>query len=310
MSLPVEKRREWIKSRREQRKLTKYARLRRQFLRYFVLLAMLSLGVFAFYRMHCHLNENKNGLIIEGNFVASNKQISDVLKPEVTNTPLFLLNPNELENKIKELSAIKYAFVRRYVLPNPILKVAVLEEFPWATIYCSEAVCANAKCQPVVRLGAGITAGFPGTIDLAGVKAKWVVSESGRLIAIAEFPNVYQPALKIYTKNTGQFNLNQADIEQWANWLAYISKQMQCSIIALDMRESHNVKVETSKFIIVLGNPDSGLTRRLNRLPSVLEVLANQHRDPVYINLALNSNIPVKLAKKSDKSNSDTKALN
>ncbi len=73
------------------------------------------------------------------------------------------------------------------------------------------------------------------------------------------------------------------------------------------MREPHNIKVETSKFTLVLGNPDSGLTRRLNRLPSVLELLANQHKEPIYINLALDSNIPVKLAKKTDKNTNDLK---
>ncbi len=134
MSLPVEKRRQWIKSRREQRKLTKYARLRRQFLRYLVLLSMLSIGVFVFYRVHCHLYENKQGLTIRGNFVASNEQIFNALKSKSTNTPLFFVNPNELENNIKELGAVKHAFVRRYVLPRPLLKVEVLEEFPWASV--------------------------------------------------------------------------------------------------------------------------------------------------------------------------------
>lgn len=89
MSLPVEKRRQWIKSRREQRKLTKYARLRRQFLRYFVLLCLLSAGVFAFYRLHWHVFENKDGLIIKGNVVASNEQISHVIQGEVSNIPIF-----------------------------------------------------------------------------------------------------------------------------------------------------------------------------------------------------------------------------
>ena len=73
------------------------------------------------------------------------------------------------------------------------------------------------------------------------------------------------------------------------------------------MRDPHNVKVATSRLMLVLGNPDSGLARRLYRLASVLELLANQHKEPAYVNLALNSNIPVKLAKKSDKTVSDEK---
>jgi len=305
MSLPVEKRRQWIKSRREQRKLTKYARLRRQFLRYFILLSLLSIGVLAFERINCHLSENKDGLVINGNVVSSNEQIYHVLQSEVMNTPIFLLNPSELENRIRKLSIVKHAFVRRYVLPHPLIKVEVLEEFPWATIYCPALLPNNSKCLNAPN--SGPASNFSNTLDTTDTKAQFVISESGRFISIADFPNIYQPSLKIYTEKAAQLHLNQAEIEQWANWISYISKQMQCPVLSLDMREPHNVKVETNRFMLVLGNPDSGLTRRLYRLASVLEVLADQHKEPAYVNLALNSNIPVKLAKKSDKTISDEK---
>lgn len=273
MSLPVEKRRQWIKSRREQRKQTRYARLRRQFLRYSILFSLLILGGLVLYKMKCRLYENSRGLEIKGNMVASNEQISSALKSEVVNSPLFVLDPNELENRVKNLSIIKHAFVRRYLLPHPRLKVEVLEEFPWATLYCPS----------------------------PNLQAKFVVAESGRLISLADFPNVYKPALKIYAEDPRRFHLTEADVEQWANWTNYISKQTQCPVVAIDMLEPHNIKVETSKFSLVLGNPDSGLPCRLYRLAAVLEVLASQHKEPIYVNLSLNSNIPVKLAKKSDK---------
>jgi cell division septal protein FtsQ len=205
--------------------------------------------------------------------VASNEQISSALKSEVVNSPLFVLDPNELENRVKNLSMIKHAFIRRYLLPHPCLKVEVLEEFPWATLY-----------GPSPNL-----------------QAKFVVAESGRLISLADFPNVYKPALKIYVEDPKRLHLAESDVEQWANWTNYISKQTQCPVVAIDMLEPHNIKVETSKFSLVLGNPDSGLPRRLYRLAAVLEALASQHKEPIYVNLSLNSNIPVKLAKKSDK---------
>ncbi len=307
MSLPVEKRRQWIKSRREQRKLTKYARLRRQILRYFVLMCLLLASIFAFNHIQCHISDNKDGLIIEGNTVASNDQISTVFRSELVNTPIFFLNPSELENKVKKLSIIKHAFVRRYLLPHPLIKVAVLEEFPWATIYSIEPSPNNSNCShpPISRPAANVS----NSSDTTSVKAQFVLSESGRLIAIEDFPNVYQPSLKIYTANRAQLHLSESEIEKWANWLSYISKQMQCPVLALDMREPHNIKVETSRLMLVLGNPDSGLTRRLERLASVLEVLANQNKEPTYVNLALNSNIPVKIAKKSDKNANDEKYL-
>ena len=67
------------------------------------------------------------------------------------------------------------------------------------------------------------------------------------------------------------------------------------------MREQNNVKVETSKFVLALGTADISLTSRLHRLASVLDVLACEKKEPTYVNLGLNSNIPVKLARKSDK---------
>ncbi len=279
MSLPVEKRRQWIKSRREQRKLTKYARLRRQLLRYGILCTLLTIGVVGFTRVCWQLSANKNAQSIEiaGNFVAEDRQIRQALKPEIVNTPLFNLNPTELENRIKTLSIVKHAFVRRYALPSPKLKVEVLEQFPWASLYCDAS---------------------PENKDLI---PQFVVAESGRLVSIAEFPHVYRPALRIYCNNSSQCNFNVTTVENWANWIHYISKETQSPVVAIDMRQPQDVKIETSKFKIALGMPDSGLTHRLYRLASVLGVLANQHKEPVYVNLGLNSNIPVKLAKKIDK---------
>ena len=59
MNLPVEKRRQWIASRRQQRKLTKLARLRRQLLRYSILSALLLAGGFGFYKIHWITSNNK-----------------------------------------------------------------------------------------------------------------------------------------------------------------------------------------------------------------------------------------------------------
>ncbi len=312
MSLPVEKRRQWIKSRREQRKLTKYARLRRQLLRYSILVSLLALGIVAFANVRWRLCQNydNQGIDISGNFVAKNSQIRQYLKPEIVNCPLFLLNPNELENRVEHLGIIKRAFVRRYALPCPKLKVEVLEEFPWATLYSAASPPRSvgerlnsdlASQKSVLENGAVLSKiGF-------GLSPHYVVAESGRLILIADFPNVFQPALKIYCDNPSKFNLLPSDVEQWANWIGYISKETHCPVLAIDMRQPHDVQVETGKFTIALGNPDSGLTRRLYRLASVLQVLANQHRELTYINLGLNSNIPIRLAKKLDKNGSEEK---
>jgi len=269
MNLPVEERRQWIRSRREQRKLTKLARLRRQLMRYIALALLLFGGGSAFYRMHWYLpngNNSNQSICIKGNFVASDQQILQALRQSI-DLPLFVLNPVELENKIEHLDIIKQVFVRRYALPYPRLQVEVLEEFPWATLYLNDAPA-----------------------------PQFVIAQSGRLISICDFPHVYQPALRIYGRSKDSTQLNANDVNRWANWIAYIKKQTQCPVFSIDMREPHNVKVETGKFTIALGNPDSSLTPRLYRLASVLDILANEHKQPSCVNLSLNSNIPIKLA--------------
>ena len=323
MSLPVETRRQWIKSRREQRKLTKYARLRRQFLRYSILSILLIGGLVGFARIYWYLSENKHaqGIEIVGNFVAGDEQIRRVLKQEIIHTPLFALNPEALENRIKTLSIVKQAFVRRYALPYPKLKVEVLEEFPWATLYSAASPSSvgstrvstlplrtsRLRTPPSASLYADSTYLSAASPDGEEFIPQFVVAESGRLISIREFPHVFQPALKIYCDNSAQCHFNANKVEIWANWISYISKEMQCSVLAIDMRQPHDVKVETNKFKLVLGNPDTGLTHRLYRLSSVLGVLASQHKEPVYVNLGLNSNIPVKLAKKLDRPGTEEK---
>ena len=162
---------------------------------------------------------------------------------------------------------VRRAFVRRYVLPHPKLQVEIMEEFPWATYYT------NPESGP-----------------------QFVVAESGRLISIKNFPNVFQPALKIYGDNKTNLRFAAENVGQWGNWIAYIETQMQCPVLSIDMSEPNDVKVETSKFTLALGQADNSLTHRLYRLASVLDVMASEHKEPIYVNLGLNSNIPIRLA--------------
>ena len=269
MNLPVEKRWQWIRSRRQQRKLTKLARLRRQLIRYVVLALLLFLGTAAFYKMSWYLpvdSSNSQAVCIKGNSVASNQQILQALYKS-TDLPLFAINPSELENKIERLDIVQQVFVRRYALPYPKLQVEVLEEFPWATLYLNDAP-----------------------------SSQFVIAQSGRLISIHDFSHVYQPALRIYGQSKNDIKLVAADVNRWANRIAYIEKQTQSPVFSIDLRDSHNVKIETAKFTIALGSTDSSLTPRLYRLASVLDILASEHKQPSYVNLGLNSNIPVKLA--------------
>ena len=126
-------------------------------------------------------------IVIEGNQVSSKTQICQALNlPTSTHDPLYSLNPQKLDQEIEKLSIIKRAFVRRYALPRPQLKIAVMEEFPWASLYIADSE-----------------------------EAKYVIAQSGRLIAIADFPAIPQPALKIYAKDADSIKLNASKVAYW-----------------------------------------------------------------------------------------------
>jgi cell division septal protein FtsQ len=269
MDLPVEQRREWIKSRREQRKLTRHARLRRQVLRYLLLSVLFAAGVGAFCYSSWSISNNAEQISIRGNKVASNEQIKSVLKDSI-NSPIYQLDPKILENRVLELSIIKQAFVRRYAFPHPRIVVEVMEEFPWACF---------------------------GTDPDAS--PEWVICESGKLISIAEFPHVIQPPLQIYGSST--LRLANSDVAQWASWITLIEKQTKTPVTSVDLRDPLNVTAQDGDLLLKLGSPDTTLTKRIARLASVQLAIKPLDRDIEYIDLGLDNNIPVKVAKKVDK---------
>ena len=187
MTLPIEQRREWIRSRREQRKLTRRARLHRQTFRYIVLALLLTLGVTSFYYLPWKLDDINKQIVVHNNKVVSDEQVRSVLK-DVVNLPIYELDPTRLESKVAELGMVKQAFVRRYALPQRKLVVEILEEFPWASF--------------------GPNPDEP---------TPWVICESGKVVSVEQFPNVFRPALKIY--GPPNLHMQASDINQWATWL-------------------------------------------------------------------------------------------
>jgi cell division septal protein FtsQ len=204
---------------------------------------------------------------VQGNKVVTDAQIKASLKT-ASKVPLCQLNPRELEDRIGKLSMVKHAFVRRYCLPSPKLIVEIMEEFPWATYTTKE-----------------------------DIDPKWVIAESGRVISIAEFPSVIQPPLKILAQ--AHFHLTSTQVSQWANWLAYIEKESGKQVEIIDIREPQDIKVISKDFCLKLGKADSSLTRRLYRLGSVLAAIKPSSNKLEYINLSLDNNIPLKLAKEN-----------
>jgi len=268
MTLPVEQRREWIRSRREQRKLTRRARLHRQTLRYLLLAMLAASGVAAFSYLPWSIRDAKGQIEVRNNRVATNDQVRNALKDSV-NRPIYELDPQKLEDRVTDLGIVKQAFVRRYALPKRRMIVEVLEEFPWASF---------------------------GTDPDKPTEA--VICESGRIVSVSEFPKVVQPDLKVY--GPANLDLSAKDVSQWATWLNLISKQTNYSVQSVDMRDLQNVVVQDGDLSLRLGSPDTTLTRRLSRLSSLQPAIEPLKERVEYIDLGLDNNIPVKIAKKAD----------
>jgi cell division septal protein FtsQ len=266
MTIPVETRRELIRSRRQRKKSARRARYRRRLVRYALLFSLLAAGWSGFSKLPWSLHDAESDLIVHGNEVASTQQIRNAIN--ISNKqPLYKINPRQIEKQIVALPAVKNAFVRRYALPHPRLIVEVLEEFPWATF------ALNPESQPLA-----------------------VIAQSGRQIPIKDFPHIPQPPLLIY----GQQNLKLtgADVSQWARWTAFITKQTGQPVQFVDMRIPYDVRVQNGDLSLKLGQPDATLTRRLGRLTSVLTAIEPLKGRLQYIDLSLDNNIPLKVAKK------------
>jgi len=268
MNLPVEQRREWIRSRREQRKLTRRARLHRQTLRYLLLACLLAAGVGSFAYMPWRLHDLNAQVEVRNNKVVSDEQVKEALK-NVVDQPLYQLDPSKLEAQVEELGVVKQAFVRRYALPQRRLVVEVMEEFPWASF---------------------------GTNPDEPTQA--VICESGRIVSVEQFPKVVQPELKIY--GPANLDLSAKDVSQWATWISLISKQTNHDVESVDMRDVQNIVVQDGDLCLKLGSPDTTLTRRLSRLASLQPAIEPVKERLEYIDLGLDNNVPMKIAKKSD----------
>jgi cell division septal protein FtsQ len=266
MAREPNQRQDWIRSRRQRRKGAKAARLRRQILRYILLAIMLYGSVFLFQHTQWTLANSKTDIIIHGNSVATNAQIKAKLA-QFLQMPIYKIEPKAVEKKISELAAVKYAFVRRYALPKPKLVIEVLEEYPWATFAQSP------DDEPEA-----------------------IIAQSGRMIPISEFPAIPQPALKIYGLKNCKFN--SAEVSQWASWCDFISDQTKEPVDYVDMRKPFEVIVQDGDLMLKLGTPDTTLTRRLGRLSSVMAAIEPLRSRLEYVDLGLDNNIPLRVAKK------------
>jgi hypothetical protein len=272
-----QKRQDWIRGRRQKRKLARQARLRRQIFRYTLLAAMVFAAVAGFSYLPWSISTTNPDITIHGNLVATNQQILSMLQPAL-GKPLYKVDPHEIENNICRLPIIKHAFVRRCVLPHPALRVEVMEEFPWATI-----------------------------CDAPDGPANCVISQTGRIIPIAEFPRVVQPPLHIC--GMPALKLTASQIADWDRWVRLIAEQAGQPVDYVDMRQPSAIVVACGDLHLHIGQADSTLTTRLNRLASVAPVIATLKEKLTYVDLSLDSNIPLKIDRSNDKGRKDEELL-
>lgn len=261
----LEERADRIRGRRTKRKQARTARLRRQVLRYVLLVSLLYVGVAAFVKVQWSLPDPESDVKVSGNLVVSSAQVKQVLMP-LLRKPVYSLNPKDLEARVKSLPDVNNAFVRRYLFPRPHIAVHIMEEFPWASV-------AAGPESPVCG----------------------VVSETGRFIPVAQFPNVPRPALMIFAEPC--LKLSQSEVRSWANCVNFVSAQTGTAVSVVDLRKSDDIRMLSGELQLRLGSADSGLMKRLNRLPSILPVLSTIKEHVDYINLGLDSNIPLKVSK-------------
>ncbi len=262
----IDRRKDWMRSRRTRRKQARQARFNRQVFRYMLLGALLWGGGQTMMKLPWHLANQSSDIIVHGNNVVTTEQVRKSLG-DLKDSQVFQLDPRKLEKKVETLKAVKYAFVRRCALPKPTVTVEVLEEFPWATFSTS-----------------------PDDPPTA------VISQSGRLIPISEFPKMKQPPLMIYGSPT--LKLNSKMVAQWASWVAFISNQTGEPVQSVDLRKPFEVCVQNGELYLKLGAADGTLTTRLGRLSSIISSIEPLKSRLEYIDLGLDNNVPLKLAKK------------
>lgn len=259
----TEQRRDWIRSRRERRNQTRLARLRRQVLRYFLLSLLLAVGVSAFLYISWAPVDFKRDVVVHGNQVVTREHLQSVMAPYL-GTPLYRLNPQPIEQSIKSLEAVRFAFVRRYLLPRPHLVVEILEEYPWASFAPSPE---------------------------APIEA--VIAQTGKLIPVAKFPLIVQPELRVFGPRN--ISLNSESVTQWATWGSFIAAQTGEKVEFFDLRHANDVHAQSGDLYLRLGQANNTLTKRLGRLSSVIPELGPVRDKLEYIDLTIDNNIPLKI---------------
>ncbi len=269
MVLDYEVRQEWIKNRRRLRKQSKEASDRRKILKLIFTLLLLFLSIYGFTKEPWHINNFEKDIIVSGNHVLDASLVRQLVCP-FFEKPLFQVNPKAVESRLEQLSIVNKAFVRRYIIPRPKVEILLWEEFPWANL-------TNNLNNP----------------------ANLVVSQTGRIISVNDFPQIEKPKLLVIANEN--LHLNSVQIVKWQGILDFIASQDNTPVQYLDLTNPFDIRVQTASLNIKLGAIDNTFQKRLLRLPSVLAGIKDYRPKLVYLDLSLDSNIPIKLSEKLPK---------
>jgi hypothetical protein len=262
----AEQRKEWMKSRRNRRKQARRARLNRQVFRYVVLLALLYGGCAGLAKLPWQTRDLQGDVVVHGGNVVSADQVKTALG-DIKDKRVFQLDPRKLEKRVESLKAVKYAFVRRYTIPKPTIVVEILEEFPWASFSTSPDLPPQA-----------------------------VIAQTGRLIPIKDFPRIAKPDLVVY--GPPAMKINGKSVSNWASIIAFITAQTGQPVQFVDLRRPFDICVQNGDLFLKLGAADATLKRRLGRLSSILTAIEPLKTRLEFVDLSLDNNIPLKIAKK------------
>jgi len=196
-------------------------------------------------------------LKIIGNKITPEKEIlSTIQKIPIEKKPIYLINTRNYEKEIERLSPVKRAFVRRYWLPARF-EVTIEEEIPLLTISPN-----------------------PNAPEIAAI------TKEGRVISKNYLP-VPQKANRTYKI------LTYDDYTKWSKeeivFLKTLSQRIEDfsgeKLLYLDIRNKKDVYAQLESIKIRIGEFNSTLKDRIERLNSIMPQIENLKRQTDYVDI-------------------------
>ncbi len=211
-------------------------------------------------------------LIIEGNDIVKTTQLMSVLKDiKLPQNPLYLINTKEINTSLEKLTPIKKVYVRRLWFPAR-LKIIIEEKEPLLAISQKPGV------SPIALF----------TTDASIVEREYLpLSNPDDAFSLFTYDDFY----KWTTKHINYLSYLLNSIELYSNE----------KILYFDMRNSKDIYVKLESVNVRLGEINSSIFKRIQRISSILPRTVNLKKDIEYIDLRWDNSTFIKLKNKSAK---------